>query len=221
MTTTPDIYARLSEPFPAEMEKTRRKGGTELVYIPVSEVITRMNTVLGVENWNMKVVDVARDVLDPDFVVAHVRVVATIDGKIVERDGFGGQTIKRTKAGEIVDLGDEFKGAVSDAFKKACSTFGVALYLARSEEALEIEAAMSAPAAPAPEADPETAALYATLKTHLDMMDDTMKAAIKAWWTQTFPGERPPSATSTRAQLVEAIAWCVEQSFGLTADGGA
>jgi hypothetical protein len=57
----------------------------------------------------------------------------------VTKDGFGGQKIKRTKAGEIVDLGDEFKGAFSDALKKAAQQFGVALYLARSDEALSIE----------------------------------------------------------------------------------
>lgn len=211
MTTTPDIYTRLSEPFPAEMEKTRRKGGAEMIYIPVSEVITRMNTVLGVQNWNMEVVDIGRDKLDPDFIVAHVRISVLINDQWVTRDGFGGQTIKRTKAGEIVDLGDEFKGAASDAFKKACSTLGVGLYLARSEEAMEVEAAMAAPP-PAP-VNPESAELFATLKTHLDVLDADGKAAIKAWWVDQFPDARPPSAQSTPHQLAEAISWCVGRAF--------
>lgn len=211
MNMNQDVYTRLSEPFPVEMERTRRKGGAELVYIPVSEVISRMNLVLGAENWDMEVVSVGRDPLDPDFIVAHVRITCTINGQRVVRDGFGGQTIKRTKAGEIVDLGDEFKGAVSDAFKKACQTLGVALYLARSEEAMEIEAAMTAP--PVPEVDPEAAEMFATLKSHLDAMDADGKAAIKAWWADKFPGARPPSAHSTVGQLTEAVAWCVERAF--------
>jgi len=214
MTTTNDLYARLSEPFPAEMEKTRTKGGTKLTYIPVSEVITRMNTVIGVGNWEQEVVSVYRDTLDPDFIVAHVRVNALVEGRLVTRDGLGGQTVKRTKAGEIVDLGDEFKGAVSDAFKKACQTLGVGLYLARSEEAMEVEAALAAP--PTPEVDPECVELFATLKSHLDQFTPATKIAIKDWWTATFPGERPPSASSTREQLIEAIAWCVGQSFDAT-----
>jgi hypothetical protein len=49
----------------------------------------------------------------------------------ITRDGVGGQTIKRKRDGGIVDLGDEYKGAVSDALKKAAQSFGVGLYLAR------------------------------------------------------------------------------------------
>jgi hypothetical protein len=53
----------------------------------------------------------------------------------VTRDGVGGQTIKRKRDGGIVDLGDEYKGAVSDALKKAAQSFGVGLYLARGHSA--------------------------------------------------------------------------------------
>ena len=125
-----DMYKQLSEPFPREMERTLSKGGTRLTYIPVSEVIARMNRVMGIGSWSSEVIKVERDSLDPDFIVAHVRVTANIDGQQVIKDGLGGQTIKRTKAGTIVDLGDEYKGAVSDAFKKACQMLGVGLYLA-------------------------------------------------------------------------------------------
>lgn len=216
MTATHDTYTRLADYFPPEVERTRRKGGAELTYIPVSEVINRMNKVLGVGNWDQEVISVYRDALDPDFVIAHVRIHARVDGQVITRDGLGGQTIKRTKAGEIVDLGDEFKGAASDAFKKAAQTLGIGLYLARSEEAIEAEYASEASAAAATpvEVDPETAALFDTLKSHLDGMDADTKKAIKEWWSTTFPGERPPSATSTREQLVEAIGWCVERTLG-------
>ena len=47
-----DVYGPLSEAFLQEMERTLIKGGTNLIYIPVSEVINRMNKVLGVENWS-------------------------------------------------------------------------------------------------------------------------------------------------------------------------
>ena len=118
----------LSAPFPKEVERSLDKGGVTLTYIPVSEVITRLNEVLGVFGWSYTIVKCDRDILDPDFIVAHVRLEV---GEIV-KDGVGGQKIKRTRAGDILDLGDEYKGAVSDALKKAAQALGVGLYLARS-----------------------------------------------------------------------------------------
>lgn len=134
------IYQQLSEPFPPEMERSLSKSGTNLVYIPVSEVINRLNKVLGVDKWSFHVVSVQRDSADTDFVLAHVRISYLInDYTEIVRDGFGGQKIKRNKQGGIVDLGDEFKGAISDALKKAAQTLGVGLYLARSDDAMEVE----------------------------------------------------------------------------------
>ena len=126
-----ELSAALSAPFPKELERQLDKGGITLTYIPVSEVIVRLNEVFGVTGWSYTQIKCERDFLDPDFLVAHVRLtVGTIT-----RDGVGGQKIKRTKAGDILDLGDEYKGAVSDALKKAAQSFGVGLYLARSMSA--------------------------------------------------------------------------------------
>ena len=118
----------LSAPFPKELERSLDKGGVTLTYIPVSEVITRLNEVLGVFGWSYTIMKCDRDIVDPDFIVAHVRLKV---GEMI-KDGVGGQKIKRTRAGDILDLGDEYKGAVSDALKKAAQAFGVGLYLARS-----------------------------------------------------------------------------------------
>ena len=122
-----ELSAALSAPFPKEVERQLDKGGATLTYIPVSEVIVRLNDVFGPLGWSYTLVKCERDVLDPDFLVAHVSMTV---GDIT-RDGVGGQKIKRTRAGDIVDLGDEYKGAVSDALKKAAQSFGVGLYLAR------------------------------------------------------------------------------------------
>lgn len=122
-----ELSTALSAPFPKEVEKQLDKGGATLTYIPVSEVIVRLNDVFGPLGWSYTLVKCERDVLDPDFLVAHVSMTV---GDIT-RDGVGGQKIKRTRAGDIVDLGDEYKGAVSDALKKAAQSFGVGLYLAR------------------------------------------------------------------------------------------
>ena len=128
-----DDLLALALPFDKSAESSMVKGGTRLTYIPVAEVIHRLNEVLAY-NWGYTVVSYQRDPLDPDYVVAHVSMKVYIDGEPVIRDGFGGVKIKRTRDGAIVDLGDEYKGAVSDALKKAAQSFGVGLYLARHED---------------------------------------------------------------------------------------
>ena len=60
------MYSMLSEPFPREMERQLKKGGTSLTYIPVSEVITRLNKVLGVTKWSFEIISCGRDALDPE-----------------------------------------------------------------------------------------------------------------------------------------------------------
>ena len=105
-----DIQALLNEAFPKEVERQLKKGGTSLTYIPVSEVISRLNKVLGFDGWAYEIIKCERDALDPEFIVAHVRlsVLSKDDFTNIVKDGFGGQKIKRTKAGEIVDLGVDF-----------------------------------------------------------------------------------------------------------------
>ena len=120
---------KLGAYFPKESEAILKKGGRNLTYIPVGEVIMRANEVLGFD-WSYEVVDTFKD---GDWITAHVRLTITTDDTITSRDGFGGQKVKYTKSGDAVDLGDEYKGAVSDALKKAFQSFGVGLYLARDE----------------------------------------------------------------------------------------
>ncbi|MBM4224073.1 MAG: hypothetical protein FJ167_04615, partial [Gammaproteobacteria bacterium] len=86
-----NLYTALAENFPQEMERTVTKGGTALTYIPVSEVINRLNKVLGVDRWSFTIVRCERDAADPDFVVAHVRIeYFATDFQPIARDGFGG-----------------------------------------------------------------------------------------------------------------------------------
>jgi len=212
--STSDIYNLLSEPFPREVERSRRKGGTNLTYIPVSEVIARMNRVIGIENWSSETLACYRDNANPDWVIAHVRVTANIDGSTVHRDGWGGQQIKTMKTGDIVDLGDEFKGAESDAFKKACQKFGVGLYLARTDEALGAEEALTAPPAP-PEVDSEIKNAFTRIKEFKSGMDDASKDALEEFWT-TYSGGRPKPTmkTATIEDLEAILGECVRLTMG-------
>lgn len=207
------IYQQLAEPFPREMERSLSKGGTKLTYIPVSEVITRMNRTIGPNAWSSEVIKVERDTLDPDFIVAHVRVTATIDGQIVVKDGLGGQTIKRTKKGDIVDLGDEYKGAVSDAFKKACQMLGVGLYLARKEEAMEVEAEQDAE--PEQTIDPEIKRLWAQMVEVVASLDAPSKQALNEFWAEWADGKpKPKMETATAEDLDALIAEATRLAFG-------
>lgn len=198
------------------MQRSITKSGITLAYIPVSEVINRLNKVLGVDKWSFTILRCERDAIDPDFVVAHVR----IDWQITEftsvsRDGVGGHKIKRTKQGGIVDLGDEFKGAISDALKKAAQTLGVGLYLARSDDAIEIEQVMEAEQSVAPEPASQTKLLWENFLAVSKGLNKAQKEQLRSAWTQWSDGKATPTKDSvTEEQATFLLAEATRLSFG-------
>lgn len=209
------LLEQFSEPFPKKVERTLKKGGVNLTYIPISEVITRLNKVVGPENWTSEIVRCERDSLDPDFIVAHVRLVITFEGedgfpKMVAKDGVGGQKIKRTKNGEILDLGDEFKGAVSDALKKAAQQLGIGLYLARTDESLAIEVEESKPAV-----DEATIGFWTTFLGHTKDMNAEQKADLGLVWSEySDNAPKPTLETASHEDLQFLIDECIRISVG-------
>jgi hypothetical protein len=202
-----DMYSMLSEPFPREMERQLKKGGTSLTYIPVSEVITRLNKVLGVDKWSFEIISCGRDALDPDYIVAHVRMTWYSQEPLglIVRDGIGGQKIKRTKSGEIVDLGDEMKGAVSDALKKAAQTFGVGLYLARSEEAMLEEYAAEREQRVQDSINPEVAALWNDFVAASKTLDADQKSQLNDFWNEHSGGAPKPTKATASVEDLHAL----------------
>jgi hypothetical protein len=195
-----ELYSQLSEAFPQEMERTVSKSGRSLTYIPISEVIARLNKVIGLNNWSSEITYIGRDATDPDWVIAQVRLTATIDGVKISKDGVGGQQVKYTKAGKILDLGDEFKGAMSDALKKAAQQLGVGLYLARDDAALDVEAAESAPPV-----DAEVNALFDRLVELSTGLDDADRSALEDFWIEYANGEPKPKRTTAKVKDLEAL----------------
>lgn len=213
---TIDLYTMLSEPFPREMERTVSKSGRNLTYIPISEVISRLNKVLGLDNWSFEIVSIQRDAIDTDWVVAHVRLTATINGVTITKDGVGGQQVKYTKAGKVLDLGDEFKGAMSDALKKAAQQLGVGLYLARDDAAMEVEAAMDTPPV-----DPQVNDLFDRLIAVSKSLDEEGRAALEDFWIEYGDGEPKPTRTTAKVADLEAlIAEATRLSVGGEFDDG-
>jgi hypothetical protein len=192
------------------MERSITKSGTSLVYIPVSEVINRLNKVLGVEQWSFNVVKCDRDPIDTDFVIAHVQIRwYSRDGiQFIERDGIGGQRIKRNKAGQIVDLGDEFKGAISDALKKAAQTLGVGLYLARSEDALEIEAATDGIRVATEQNQPplDNSAKWSAFMVISKKLTPEQKEELKTVWAEYSDNAPTPTATTATEEEIDFLA---------------
>lgn len=149
-------FTGLAEPFDRSLLRTNSHKGN-LTYVPVSEVIARLNSVLGVDGWEYEIIRLweageieTKTGVYPKWVMAHVRLhfvrpkaeTWRPESLLVSRDGVGGQEVKLLKSGDgVVDLGDEYKGAVSDALKKAAQSLGVGLDLARTDEALRWEQA--------------------------------------------------------------------------------
>lgn len=111
-----------------------QKGAAKLTYIPAAEVVERLNAVLGYGNWSYEVIEAFHlPPEDPTYVVAKGRLSAL--GATYEQYGgvtpnrYGQNAAEHLK-GRIIDLGDDYKGAASDALKKAAQMIGVGLYLA-------------------------------------------------------------------------------------------
>lgn len=194
----------LSEAFPKDVEAQLSKGNTKLTYIPIAEVINRLNRILGIDAWSSTILDVRRDSIDPDHVIAQVRLTVTLwEGyKVgneehersftIYRDGVGGQKVKKMKSGEPVDLGDEFKGAVSDALKKAATTFGIALYLARDESALAY--------------DIDTDPVWDNFLSLSRSLNEAGKKKLNTFWSTKFGDKPKPKADNYNQEELNLLA---------------
>lgn len=120
-----------------KIEERQGMGGKTFRYLKPAPVIHRLNKVFNL-NWSYEVVE--REVME-DWVVAKVRMYVwndedghhnPLEQRQIFREAYGSATIERFTAGKnqgkMVDPGNAFKGAVSDAIKKVASTFGIGLH---------------------------------------------------------------------------------------------
>lgn len=144
-------YSRLAERFPAEAHKTKRIGGTELVYVTGEMVFARLNEALGYDGWSFEVKDIK--VLETE-VWALGRLTVYAGERTIVREQAGGQIINRNRSGEIIELSNDIKGAVTDAAKKCATLVGVGLYLYDQDERREVQQEMAEAKRPKPPTKP-------------------------------------------------------------------
>ncbi len=135
MSDEPEVYERLTEEFSTTY--TIHKGNTDLSYLTLEQVVTRLNTVLGVDGWDFSIHDHGQDE-SHCWVQGHMMVHFGI--RTVVREQFGECAITRG-----MSIGDARKGAASDALKKCASLIGVGLYLSHREEEVQAEQMRHAP----------------------------------------------------------------------------
>ena len=174
----------LSEPFDEILIYQRSVGGRRFDYVTVAEYIARLNKVLGTGNWNYEIVKCHIQPEYKDSVIAQVRVTAKVDGTMAVKEGYGGAKVKILKSGSVMDLGNDFKSAVSDAFKKACQGFGIALHLARSEESLALDVEESYPV------DSDKWHVFAE---NFKGLSDEKKDSFREWFNEKQFGESKPN----------------------------
>ena len=103
-----------------------------------------------------------------------------------------------------MDLGNDFKTAVSDAFKKACQGLGVALHLARSEEALTLAAEESYPVAQEQ---------WDVFVGNFRALDDEKKNLFREWFKKQNLGEKPQRSMESEG-FQKAQVEVIRLSFG-------
>jgi hypothetical protein len=130
-----DVYERLAQPFDTTFKDVR--GGVELEYITGEQAVSRLNEVLGVAGWSVRVLEHGYN-QEADEIWVLAELTATLEGTAVVRQQFGSQKVRRSRTTDSpLDIGFDLKGATTDALKKCASLVGVGLYLSRKEAPAE------------------------------------------------------------------------------------
>lgn len=218
------IMQALYAPFPEEMEKVMTLSGVNLKFIPVSEVINRLNKVLGVDGWSFEIISCDEVSTNVDELSAHVSLTVDFgNGKRVVKHAVGGATIKRIKStGKPLDYGNSRKMAVSDALKKAAQQLGVGLYLSRSADAIDVEEAIESGSGGHYQQEVVEAAPKTELEEKWDTFVDITKGLSKEqktqlndfWETHSNGKPKPTKTTATLDELQPLIVEALRLQFG-------
>jgi hypothetical protein len=175
-TAAPSTYERLSARFPTEVHKRVNKGGGDQTYVPASDVIARLNDVLGVGSWAFRIVREGFTETEA-WVLGELTAWTAEDGKF-SRQQYGNESIVMGKAQRPTS--DLLKKAGTDALKKCATLIGVALYLYDEDERNEVEQEMREAKRPKPPAPATPKVAAAAVVTGADPTVLQAKAELEA-----------------------------------------
>lgn len=123
-----DILKKLYKTF--QLSTRQGQGGMTFKYVPNEDVINRMNDTFE-GNWSTFVK--FRDIVDDQVILeVEVKVIDPDTKMSYSHTGFGSQQIMRYKSGQnvgqIIDIGNGYKGALAKAIVNACTRWGVGLF---------------------------------------------------------------------------------------------
>jgi hypothetical protein len=137
-TIKPTDITALTRPFDVLFRDTR--SGQTFDYITGHQARERLNEVFTPAGWECHVKRVWIEA-EADEVMAHVQIRCrfilpdpNLPGELAvswsEHENIGSQKVKRSRStGTPMDLGFDFKGAITDGVKKCAADLGIALYL--------------------------------------------------------------------------------------------
>lgn len=135
------VYSRLAEPFPVEEVSFRvGVGSMVMAYLDARAIVSRLNSVVGAENWTDSYVPVSLQEtlfkpLDENGKMVKKPLYKENYRQEIYKQTYDGMKCSLTVLGITKeDVGsmsytDQLKGAASDALKRAAVKFGVGAYL--------------------------------------------------------------------------------------------
>lgn len=153
-TKFPEVFAALAAPFPDSVVRRRSHDGKE--YITARAAMNRLDEVLGPENWTAQFTQWGQDA-----VYCRLTITLPDETTITKEDVGANSSLSERSKG--ADPGEDDKGGVADALKRAAVQFGVARYLygdgvPRYAGQRQAAAPAPTPAPPPAEAAPERSA---------------------------------------------------------------
>lgn len=106
--------------------ETRILPKTKYPYVPASAMRSRLNEIFGCL-WDTKVL--SSKIIDDEFVLLELRLMVTVGDDIITKEGFGSSIIQKYVSGQnkgkMIDLGDAYNNAVTDAIKACAKQLGI------------------------------------------------------------------------------------------------
>ena len=120
---TPELVDALAAPFPPEAHKEKKQGGARITFVDVHRYEDRLNGTVGPQGWGSAV----------RFDVVGGKLISTVSltvlGVTKENVGDEVEVPELNERGNEKIIGSPATNSYAQAFKRACSGFGLGAYL--------------------------------------------------------------------------------------------